>query len=122
MRSEVSEMAGGHLFIRIDFRTGHSIGPDKIKLLEAIGSARSITGAARLIGMSYSRAWWLVEEINRSLREPAVTTGIGGVGGGHAVVTPVGRRVVGLYHAIELQARTAVEGECRAIGELVRQE
>jgi molybdate transport system regulatory protein len=117
---EGSTMAGTHLSIRIDLQTGDRIGPGKIKLLEAIRSTGSISAAARSIGMSYRRAWLLVEEINRALREPAVTAETGGARGGGAVVTPVGERVVGLYRAIESQARTAAGGEFRAIGKLIR--
>jgi molybdate transport system regulatory protein len=61
-----------------------------------------------------------VEEINRTLREPAVTAESGGARGGGAVVTPVGEQVVGLYRVIESQARTAAGGEFSAIGRLIR--
>ncbi len=113
-------MAGTHLSIRIDLASGDRIGPGKIALLEAIRSTGSISAAARSLGMSYRRAWLLVEELNRTLREPVVAAETGGPGGGGAVVTPVGERVVGLYRAIEAQARTAVGGEFRAIGKLIR--
>jgi molybdate transport system regulatory protein len=113
-------MASTHLSIRIDLASGDRIGPGKIALLEAIRSTGSISAAARSIGMSYRRAWLLVEEINKTLREPAVKAETGGSGGGGAVVTPVGERVVGLYRAIESQARTAAGGEFRAIGKLIR--
>ena len=72
--------------------------------------------------MSYRRAWLLVEEINKTLREPAVTAETGGVRGGGAVVTAIGERVVGLYRTIESRARTAAGGEFRAIGKLIRRE
>ena len=98
-------MAGTHLSIRIDLASGDRIGPGKIALLEAIRSTGSISAAARSIGMSYRRAWLLVEEINQSLREPAVTAETGGVRGGGAVVTPVGERVVGLYRADRIRRR-----------------
>jgi molybdate transport system regulatory protein len=113
-------MAGTHLSIRIDLVSGDRIGPGKIALLEAIRATGSISAAARSIGMSYRRAWLLVEEINQSLREPAVRAEAGGPRGGGAVVTPVGERVVALYRAIEAQARTAAGGEFRAIGKLIR--
>ena len=96
-------MAGTHLSIRIDLASGDRIGPGKIALLEAIRSTGSISAAARSIGMSYRRAWLLVEEINQTLREPAVKAETGGSGGGGAVITPVGERVVGLYRAIEFR-------------------
>ncbi len=113
-------MAGTHLSIRIDLASGDRIGPGKIALLEAIRSTGSISAAARSLGMSYRRAWLLVEEVNRALREPAVTAETGGPGGGGAVVTAVGERVVGLYRTIESHARAATGGDFRAIGRLIR--
>src|SRR5579863_7925942 len=100
-------MANTHLSISIDLASGGPSGPGNIALLEAIRSTGSISAAARSIGMSYRRAWLMVEEINHTIREPAVTAETGGAGGGGAMVTPVGERVVGLYRTIESQARAA---------------
>ena len=99
-------MAGPHLSIRIDLASGDRIGPGKVALLEAIQSTGSISAGARALGMSYRRAWLLVEDVNYALREPAVTAETGGHSGGGAVLTPVGRRVIALYRAIEIKARS----------------
>ena len=115
-------MASPRLSIRIDLASGDRIGPGKIALLEAIQSTGSISAGARSLGMSYRRAWLLVEEVNDALREPAVTAETGGRSGGGAVVTPVGRRVIDLYRAIETTARNAAGQEFRAMGKLVRPE
>ncbi len=115
-------MTDTHLSIRIDLASGNRIGPGKIALLEAIRATGSISAAARAIGMSYRRAWLLVDEINHALAEPAVKAETGGARGGGAVVTPTGERVVDLYRTIEVQARTAADDEFRAIGKLIRQE
>ncbi len=114
-------MASTRLSIRLDLASGDRIGPGKIELLEAIRSTGSISGAARSIGMSYRRAWLLVEDINKALREPAVRAETGGTHGGGAVVTPAGERIVGLYRSIESRARDAAGGEFRAISKLIRQ-
>lgn len=55
-----------------------AIGPGKIDLLEAIQRRGSISGTARELGMSYRRAWLLVETMNRSFREPLVISLVGG--------------------------------------------
>jgi molybdate transport system regulatory protein len=113
-------MSGIRISVRIDLASGKRIGPGKIALLEAIRSTGSISAAARSLGMSYRRAWLLVEEINRALRRPAVTAETGGRRGGGAIITPVGERVVGLYRAIEAHARAAASAEFRTIAKLVR--
>src|SRR5215469_6343424 len=113
-------MAGPRLSIRIDLENGNRIGPGKIALLEAIRSTGSISAAARLLDMSYRRAWLLVEEVNHAMREPAVAAEKGGRNGGGAVVTPAGEQLVGLYRTIDSLARKAAGGEFRAIGKLVR--
>jgi molybdate transport system regulatory protein len=64
--------------IRLNFPNGNRIEPGKIALLEAIEAKGSITAAARHLGMCYRRAWLLVQDINNTLQQPAVTTSIGG--------------------------------------------
>jgi len=113
-------MAGTRMSIRIDLENGDRIGPGKIALLEAIRTTGSISAAARVLDMSYHRAWLLVEEINHALREPAITAETGGRRGGGAIVTPAGEQLIGLYRTIESPARTAAGGEFKAIGKLVR--
>jgi molybdate transport system regulatory protein len=113
-------MPDTRLSIRLDLASGDRIGPGKIALLEAIARAGSISAAARELGMSYRRAWLLVEEINTALREPAVLAATGGQHGGGAVLTSMGERVIDLYRSIEGQAYTSARQEFRAIGKLLR--
>ncbi len=92
-----------------------AIGPGKIALLEAIGQARSITAAAQQLGMSYRRAWLLIDELNRSLRQPAVESAVGGARGGGTVVTQTGLELIRRYRAIETTARTAAADDIAAL-------
>ncbi|MCC6946829.1 MAG: winged helix-turn-helix domain-containing protein [Bradyrhizobiaceae bacterium] len=108
------------LSIRLDLTSGERIGPGKIALLEAIRSTGSISAAARRMGMSYRRAWLLVEEINDSLQEPAVAAATGGRHGGGAVLTPVGERVVELYRSIEANADSSARADFQAMEKLAR--
>ena len=115
-------MTETRLSIRLDLTSGDRIGPGKIVLLEAIRDTGSISAGARKVGMSYRRAWLLVEQINAALREPAVTGVTGGRRGGGAVVTPVGERIIKIYRAIETSARKSASGEFRAVEKIVRKE
>jgi len=113
-------MADTRLSIRLDLVSGDRIGPGKIALLEAIRATGSISAAARRLGMSYRRAWLLVEQLNGALQEPAVTAAPGGRRGGGAALTPIGERIIELYRAIEGIARTSAQEQFRAVGRLVR--
>ena len=95
------------LSIRVDLADGTRIGPGKVALLEQIGRTGSISAAGRALRMSYRRAWDLVEELNRSLGRPVVTTATGGSGGGGAALTEAGIALVGEYRAIEAAAEAA---------------
>jgi len=81
-----------------------AIGPGKVALLEAIAETGSISAAARQLGMSYRRAWGLVDELNHALVEPAVEANVGGRQGGRAVLLPAGRKLTTLYRSIERDA------------------
>lgn len=95
------------LTLRLDFGNGSQIGPGKIRLLEAIAQTGSIAAAGRSLGMSYRRAWVLVDEVNRAFQQPAVAGQTGGSGGGGTALTDWGRELVTLYRAIEADSQTA---------------
>ena len=84
-----------------------AVGPGKIALLEAIASTGSITAAAKSLDMSYRRAWLLLDELNRSLEQPAVDSAKGGLQGGGSSLTDVGRLLITLYRRIEHRAETS---------------
>lgn len=86
---------------RVDFNAGSSIGPGKVALLEGIGRTGSLRQSARELGMSYRRAWLLVDEINQSFLTPATTATVGGAGGGGAALTPFGKELIRRYRALE---------------------
>jgi molybdate transport system regulatory protein len=113
-------MAETQVSIRIDLETGGRIGPGKIALLEAIRETGSITAAAQSMQMSYRRAWLLVDELNKLLSEPVVTTATGGAMGGGTTVTPVGEKTIALYHSIEAHTRLAARSEFQAFRKLMR--
>lgn len=95
------------LTLRIDFDEGRAVGPGKIKLLEWVDALGSISAAGRKMGMSYRRAWLLVDSLNRCFREPLVASHTGGANGGGAALTPAGVAVVRHYRAVEAAAQAA---------------
>ena len=91
-----------------------AVGPGKIALLEAIAEAGSITAAAKRLGMSYRRAWLLVDMMNRSFKSAVVDAEAGGRRGGGTALTPLGFDVVRRYRRIESAAAKAAAADLRA--------
>jgi molybdate transport system regulatory protein len=109
---------GVRFHIRDSSRSALWIGPGKVALLEAIRDTGSITSAAKTLGMSYRRAWLLVDETNRCLVRPAVATTSGGEHGGGTELTATGVALVARYRALERRTAGAVD---KAFGKLVRE-
>ena len=99
------------LKIKLQIYCGDEIamGPGKADLLEAIEREGSISGAGRALGMSYRRAWLLVDTMNRCWIEPLVETTPGGAARGGARITPFGYEVLHRYRALQNHAFTIRE-------------
>jgi molybdate transport system regulatory protein len=106
--------------LRIGNDPESSLGPGKIALLEAIEQTGSISAAGRKLGMSYRRAWLLVDALNRAFHQPLITTATGGKEGGGTALTPVGIDVVRRYRRIETMATAATSKEINALQKLMR--
>jgi len=108
-------MSGIRLTVRVDFGSDRALGPGKIKLLETIGKTGSITQAGRALGMSYRRAWLLVDDLNHSFREAVVIKKPGGVQGGGATLTKFGRELIAKYREIETKATAMAARQLREL-------
>ena len=105
--------------LRILLGAAIAIGPGKADLLETIDRTGSISAAAREMGMSYRRAWMLVDTMNRAFRGPLVSAGAGGRAGGGARLSPLGRGVLARYRAMEAKAARSVARDFAAFERLL---
>ena len=105
--------------VRILLGSAIALGPGKADLLDAIARSGSISAAARDMGMSYRRAWMLVETMNQSFKDPLVATAAGGKGGGGAKITENGRDVLRRYREMEEKAALSVQDEMDDFTELL---
>ncbi|MPZ41998.1 MAG: LysR family transcriptional regulator [Betaproteobacteria bacterium] len=106
--------------LRIGNDPESSLGPGKVALLEAIEETGSISAAGRKLGMSYRRAWLLVDALNHAFNQPLITTATGGREGGGTALTPAGADVVRRYRRIEAMATAATAKEINALQKLMR--
>jgi len=101
--------------IRIKVGDQIALGPGKIDLLEAIAETGSISAAARAIGLSYRRAWDMVDIMNRCFKTPLVEREKGGRGGGGTKLTSLGNSTIKTYRQMEARALKASEPQWQSL-------
>jgi len=105
--------------LRITSGDDIAVGPGKVDLLEAIDATGSISAAARSLGMSYRRAWLLIDTMNRCFRQPVIDAEAGGPRGGGARLTPLGQRIALHYRSAERLATQAARADTDAMRRLL---
>src|SRR5262245_22979226 len=106
--------------VRLIWRDERAMGPGKADLLEHIGRLGSISAAAKAMTMSYSRAWALVDAMNRSFKAPLVEAATGGARGGGARITPLGEEALAAYRAMQHAAEEAAAVHLPALQKLMK--
>lgn len=91
-----------------------AMGPGKADLLDAIAREGSISAAGRALGMSYRRAWLLVDTMNRCFEAPLVEARAGGGQGAGARLTPEGEAALAAYRALSSQIEQSAAGAAYA--------
>lgn len=104
-----------HVVLRIDFDDTRYLGHGRIELMELIGEHGSIAQAAKAMGMSYKRAWYLAESINETFAQPVIERRHGGKGGGSAQLSDFGHAVVRDYRLMERQALKVFAKQLKAM-------
>src|SRR5215471_10547002 len=100
---------------RVDLGDEEAFGPGKIALLEHIGRGGSVSQAARELGMSYRRAWQLLDSLNHCFRERVAVTAKGGRRGGGATLTAFGRQLIRTYRQFDVEIQARAERHFRPI-------
>ncbi len=107
---------------RIRFNCGRRIafGPGKADLLAQIERTGSISEAAKVMDMSYMRAWTIVKSLDRGYVEPLVVKIRGGNARGGATLSETGRRVLGIYREMELSSRASFQENAVQLRQLLK--
>ena len=110
-----------HLSIRIDFEpTGSALGPGMAQLLERVAELGSIRRAAMSMGMSYRKAWLLIQEIQKTFDGAVVTAEVGGVSGGGTRLTELGDNLLKIYRRVESRAADSTRADLDTLAAMVR--
>ncbi len=90
---------------------GSYLGVGRIQLLENIAQSGSMNKAAKAMGMSYKKAWKLVDEMNQMYQQPLVEKAQGGKSGGGSVVTQRGQQVIQNFRSFEKRFEAFLQQE-----------
>lgn len=101
--------------LRLILAPGTLMGPGKADLLQGIVETGSIAAAGRRMGMSYKRAWMLIDTMNAYFGQPLVNPVKGGKAGGGAQLTPLGQDVLRLYRQMQSKAEAAIAPELQKL-------
>jgi molybdate transport system regulatory protein len=101
--------------LRIVLEPDIAIGPGKADLLASIRETGSIAAAGRRMGMSYKRAWYLIDTMNACFRTALVEAVRGGRSGGGARLTPLGEEVLQRYRRMEGLVAEVIEADMVAL-------
>ncbi|TDE14694.1 winged helix-turn-helix domain-containing protein [Dyadobacter psychrotolerans] len=86
-------------------------GPGRYELLEGIQQTGSIAKAAKEMGLSYKKAWAMVDAMNTLGQKPYVVTQKGGSKGGGTILTETGKDVLTAYKKLNEKLLAVVEAE-----------
>lgn len=107
--------AAGLTHLRVTFDDDFYLGPGRADLLQGIAESGSISAAGKRMGMSYKRAWSLVQALNDGFGTPLVETTRGGSAQGGAALTADGAAVLAHYRAMEAATRKAIAADVAAL-------
>src|SRR5262245_27735789 len=106
--------ATGLTHLRVTLSDDFYVGPGRADLLELIAETGSISAAGKHMGMSYKRAWSLVQAMNEGWGGLLVEASRGGSGQG-AVLTADGTFVLERYREMQVATRTAIASDVSAL-------
>ncbi len=85
------------------------VGIGRIELLQRIDELGSMNKAAKSMGMSYKRAWKLIQSLNEMYDEPLVVKEVGGKFGGGSVLTARGKKLILDFKRVEYELQSFLE-------------
>lgn len=116
-RGKVPDNGLSHL--RVTLTEDAYVGPGRADLLELIDETGSISAAGRGMGMSYRRAWMLVQALNDGFGAPLVETSRGGSAQGGAVLTAFGREILARYRHMQQVSADAIAEDVAVLRSMV---
>lgn len=95
-------------------------GPGRVELLQKIDESGSINKAAKQMGMSYKKAWEMINALNGQASKPCVITQTGGEKGGGSVITEEAKSLISYHKQLRQRFLAFLEEETRQLKSVQR--
>jgi len=112
-KKNLSLKVNGSLWLECDGKK--YFGPGPVELLERIADTGSINKAAAQMGMSYSKAWEIIDRLNAKSSSPLVKTQTGGKKGGGSVISPEAKLLIAYYQQLRKLFLSFLEKQSRLL-------
>src|SRR4051812_18928003 len=116
LKKELNYKVTGSLWIECEGE--RFFGPGRVELLERIEETGSINKAAKQMGMSYKKAWEMVNALNSQASKPFVVTQIGGEKGGGSIITAEAKQLIAYHRELRERFRKFLEKETQHFNSL----
>ena len=94
------------------------LGEGRVQLLKAIETEGSLSKAAKTLGLSYKKAWQLIDSVNKSAKNPVTINSTGGKGGGGAELTDYGKQLIVVFDEINRNCWNFLDEQVQKLDEL----
>ncbi|WP_159020108.1 winged helix-turn-helix domain-containing protein [Algibacter sp. L3A6] len=94
------------------------LGEGRVQLLKAIETKGSLSKAAKTLGLSYKKAWSLIDSVNKSAKKPVTINSTGGKGGGGAELTDYGKQLIAVFDEINNNCWNFLDEQTQKLDEL----
>ena len=81
------------------------VGGGKLELLKIVGETGSISSAAKIMGLDYKRAWFLLDTLQRCFKNPLFLTNRGGGSSGGTPLTELGIQLIEKFNKTDTEVK-----------------
>ena len=81
------------------------VGGGKLELLRIVRETGSISSAAKIMGLDYKRAWFLLDTLQRCFKNPLFLTNRGGGSSGGTSLTELGIQLIEKFNKTDTEVK-----------------
>lgn len=110
---DITYILRGRIWIEVHHKT--LLGEGKVHLLKKTAEHGSLRKAAKEMNLSYRKAWYSLNQMNKAAGTPLIVLKRGGRQGGIAQITPFGKEILGKFKKAEEEFIAFLNAQTRCL-------